>query len=55
MSVDGKEIDSAEDLTSTLTDLDPGASVPVEVFRDDDVVTETVELGSRPTTIPVPE
>jgi S1-C subfamily serine protease len=55
VEISGEEIESAEDLTSTLTDLDPGSSVDVVVLRDGEVVTEKAELGRRPTTIPAPQ
>ncbi|MGH2754708.1 MAG: S1C family serine protease [Actinomycetota bacterium] len=50
-----QDIRSAEDLTTALTDLDPGATVTTDVVRGGELVTESVELGRRPTTIPAPE
>ena len=54
-AIDDEEIESAEDLTGTLTDLDPGSTVTVTVIRDDETVEESVELGQRPGGIPAPE
>lgn len=54
-AIDDAEIDSAEDLTGTLTDLDPGSTVTVTVIRDNETVEERVELGRRPGGIPAPE
>jgi serine protease Do len=55
IEIAGEEIESAEDLTSTLTELDPGSTVEVRVLRGGDEVIEDVELERRPTTIPLPE
>ena len=55
IEIAGEAIESAEDLTSTLTELDPGSTVEVRVLRGGDEVIEDVELERRPTTIPLPE
>ncbi|HET7481875.1 MAG TPA: trypsin-like peptidase domain-containing protein [Actinomycetota bacterium] len=49
-SVDGHPIASAEDLTTTLSDLSPGDAVPVRVTNSSGTKTVTVTLAERPIT-----
>jgi serine protease DegQ len=45
---DGEQIDSVEDLYSTLRDYDAGDLVEVEIIRDDERLVLEVELEPRP-------
>lgn len=51
----GNELESAADLTTTVTKFDPGETIEVTVVRGDETLTFDVTLGQRPATIPVPE
>ncbi|MCC5786643.1 MAG: Do family serine endopeptidase [Phycisphaerales bacterium] len=46
---DGREIETMEDLRTRVARTAPGTAVPVEVFRDGETVTISVELGTRET------
>jgi serine protease Do len=48
VSVDGKTVNTAEDLGSILNDLQPGDSVPVVLDRNGQQRTVTVTLDARP-------
>lgn len=49
------ELESAEDLTTSLTEFDPGETIKVTVVRGDETIVLDVELDQRPATIPLPE
>lgn len=47
-ALDGQEIASADDLTSTLLDIDPGTEVSMQVVRNGQQMTLEVTVGSFP-------
>ena len=48
LEVDGVAIDAPQDLTSLVTDKEPGDTVELKVTRDGDERTMKIELGERP-------
>jgi putative serine protease PepD len=48
LEVDGVAIDAPQDLTSLVTDKEPGDTVELQVTRDGDERTVEIELGERP-------
>jgi S1-C subfamily serine protease len=48
VKVDGEDVETADDVTAALSDLEPGDEVEVEFFRQDERRTVEVELGKRP-------
>jgi len=55
IEIGGEEVASQEDLTRALTLFDPGETIDVRVVREGESLTLSVELGQRPTTIPIQE
>jgi len=51
----GFGLESVEDLTTSLTEFDPGERIEVTVVRGDETIVVDVELDQRPATIPLPE
>jgi S1-C subfamily serine protease len=52
VAVDGKRIQSPDDVAAAIQDKQPGESVDVEVRRDGDAKTIAVKLGTRPEQAP---
>jgi S1-C subfamily serine protease len=48
VKVDGKQIDSADDVAAAIANKRPGDTIEVEYYRGDDKKTTDVELGKRP-------
>jgi S1-C subfamily serine protease len=46
--IDGKPVDDPDDLSNAIGLLDPGTTVPVELWRDGERREVRVELGDRP-------
>jgi S1-C subfamily serine protease len=51
VELDGKKIESSEDVSAAIADNRPGDEVEVVFYRGDDKRTATVELGKRPRTL----
>lgn len=47
-SIDGRPVDDPDDLSRAVGLLDPGATVPVEAWRDGERRTVRVKLANRP-------
>jgi len=52
LSVNGKNIDSANSLTLTISDLDPGSTAALKILRDGAAKTINVVLGELPASGP---
>lgn len=52
VSVDGKPVSSADDLTAAIGSLEPGDKVTMKVQRGGSTLTLSVTLGTRPATAP---
>ena len=50
--VDGREVSDPEDVSAALDGLEPGDEIRVEVARDGERRTLTVELAARPQRVP---
>jgi serine protease Do len=50
VAVEGEDIESSSDLTSALTDYDPGDTVELEIATEDETKTVDVQLARRPST-----
>jgi len=48
LSVNGNEVEDAKDLARKIGDLDPEDKAQMEIWRDGDVETISVELGAQP-------
>ena len=48
VAIDGKEMQSEDDVAQAVADRRPGDKVEIEYYRGDDKRTVTVELGKRP-------
>jgi S1-C subfamily serine protease len=48
VSVDGKAIETSDDLAAAIAGKQPGDTVEVEYYRGDDRETVEIELGERP-------
>lgn len=52
LEVDGNELQDNEDLTNyMMRATEPGDEIELTVYRDGDIVMETVQIGSRPTSL----
>jgi S1-C subfamily serine protease len=48
VKVDGKEINTSDDVAAAIEDNDPGDTIEVEYYRGDDLETASVKLAERP-------
>ncbi|WP_321112706.1 S1C family serine protease [Halorussus salinisoli] len=48
VAIDGREVDSGEDLSSYLTEARPGDTVTLTILRDGERMQVEIELGERP-------
>ena len=48
VGVDGEEVSESADVAAAIADDEPGETIDVEVYRDDERQTLEVELGERP-------
>jgi S1-C subfamily serine protease len=48
VKVDGKTVDSSDDVPAAIAAMEPGDEVEIEYYRGDDRKTVTIELGTRP-------
>jgi S1-C subfamily serine protease len=51
VAVDGKQVDSADDVVEAVAGKQPGDSIEVEYRRGDDTTTATIELAERPDSV----
>jgi S1-C subfamily serine protease len=51
VAIDGKEIETGDELAKTIAAKQPGDTVEVEFYRGDDKETVDVELGERPSSL----
>ena len=50
-AIDGKKVNTSEDLANAIAAKQPGDSVELELYRDGEKETVEVELGERPSTL----
>jgi len=50
-AIDGKTVNTSEDLANAIAAKQPGDSVELELYRDGEKETVEVELGERPSTL----
>ena len=50
-AIDGKSVNTSEDLANAIAAKQPGDSVELELYRDGEKETVEVELGERPSTL----
>jgi len=51
VKIDGKDIDTSDDVPALVEDLEPGDKIEVEFYRGDDRKTVEVEIGKRPASV----
>ena len=51
VAIDGKAVESPDDVSEAIADDKPGEAVKVEYYRGDDKKTAVVKLGKRPTAL----
>jgi len=50
LELNGEKVADSNDLARRIARFDPGEAVELEIWRDGETMTRTVELGKRPTT-----